>query len=175
MGFGKDGKGTMIRENVDVALGALAADAVIKTTSLAIEEDFRILRSEIYARVTAFTAADLGGLVFGIANGELSVAEISEAILRNGPVDRNDRRQVEFVERNVKILSGLQTLVESPIVPIEWTFQNESGGPIIVSKHRWTYSNPEGWTWFIYNDSGGALTTGAELHVIATHFGVWVT
>ncbi len=171
MGFGKDGKGAMIRENATVALSTLGAGTSILTGATAIEEDFRILRSEIMVLVANLTAGEGVGLLFGICNGELSATEVAEAIKAEGPRDRNDRLKVEQAERNVKVLSALDVHITDTQV----LFKGENGGPIIVSKHRWTYSNPEGWDFFIHNPSSGPLTTGAVVDLQATHFGVWVT
>ncbi len=173
MGFGKDGKGVMITENVTVALGALGAGtAIIVPSSVTLGEDFRILRSDIMSLLANLTAGEGTGLLFGICNGELSATEIGQALLVEGPTDRNDAVSNERVGRNVKVLSAGDpntTLITSLL------FKNDEGGSIIHSKHRWTYSNPEGWNYFVMNISPGPLTTGAVCDINAKHFGVWVT
>ncbi len=171
MGFGKQGTGVIIREHVAVALGTIGNNAVVKTTSLVIEEDFRILKSEIFARVDGLTATEGEGLKFGMANGELTVAEIAEAIENDGPVDRNDASGNEQAMRKVDLLAdGLHI----NIAETELKFFNPEGGLKITNKLRWTYSDPEGWTFFVHN-AQAALTTGATLDIVATHYGVWVT
>ncbi len=171
MGFGKDGTGSIIRENRATALGALAADAAIKMTGLTLAEDFRILRSDVFAHVDILTAGEGQGLLFGIANGELTAVEIAECLNDNGPSDRNDRALHETASRNVKVLSSA-ILIDSGGVSRH--FVGDQGGPMITSKHRWTYSDPEGWAFFVYND-GPTLTTGSICRYQATQFGVWVT
>ncbi len=48
MGFGKDGKGAIVKENTPISLGALAGqDAVGVDSSVLLDMDFRILRSDI--------------------------------------------------------------------------------------------------------------------------------
>lgn len=163
--------GAMIRERiVSSALGALANSAAVIVNGLTLQEDFRLLKSEMFVNITALTGGEASGLIFGIANGELTIAEIEEAIEANGPLDLNDRLLKERATRNVKLLAGQGTdRAEST----QERFVNDEGGPKIVSKHRWTYSNPEGWNYFVYN-TGGSLTTGGLLHVTATHFGLWL-
>jgi len=173
MGFGKDNKGAIIRETIqDEALAGLSAHDAVKFAGPVITEDFRLLKTEVVAMVNALTQGQGEGMIFGIANGELTAAEIEEAIEANGPLDRNDRQGQERSERNVKIL-GVSRL-DGTSTQTEKQFENVDGGLIMVSKHRWTYSNPEGWAWFIYNP-GGTLTTGSTLQLSATHYGVWVT
>ncbi len=170
MGFGKDGTGAIVRENSATALGALAANVTIKLATLTLGEDFRILKSEIFSHIEGLTAGQGIGLLLGIANNELSVTEIAAAVNNNGPTDLNDRVSQELSERNVKILSSALLLDSGGI---SRQFIGDDGGPKTISKHRWTYSNPEGWCFFIHND-GQTLTTGATCRIAATHFGMWV-
>ncbi len=170
MGFGKDGKGAIVRQNLSLPLLTLASGDALKFPALTMGEDFRILKSEIYAHVATLTAGEGQGLLFGIANGELTNAEIAAALVTNGPTDINDRSLQESAERNVKLLSS-GILIDS--AGIQRHLLGAEGGPMIVSKHRWTYSNPEGWSWFIFND-GPTLTTGATARMVATNFGMWV-
>ncbi len=118
------------------------------------------------------------GLLLGICNAELTEAEVAEALVVNGPIDKNDRLKIERAGRWCTLLA---CAVAVPIPPNstatkqELVFVNEYGGPLIVSKDRWTYSNPEGWKFFIYNNTGSVLLTGATAVLQAQHFGVWVT
>lgn len=174
MGFGKNNTGAILRDSSNApALGALAfQDAVVLPNVLVLAEDFRILKSIIVASVKGLTAGEGGGLVFGMANGELTAAEIEESIEATGPNDRNDRLAQERAERNVQVLGA--TAPEVAASATQLPILNGEGGPVITNKFRWTYSNPEGWTFWIYN-LGTVLTTGATLEMIATHYGVWVT
>ncbi len=173
MGFGKDGKGAIIRETItDGALGALAGQDAVKFQGPVLQEDFRILKSEIYALVNVLTANEGLSMLFGIANGELSAAEIEECIEAQGPLDRNDRVAIERAERWVKVLGV--TNDQGVSTTTELFYDMHSGAPMLTSKDRWTYSDPEGWTYWIYN-RGGSLTTGSTLQLVATHYGVWVT
>jgi len=172
MGFGKQRTGVIIREKQSLALSTLANVTVLATTALALEDDFRILKSEILAHIGGLTAAEGNGLIFGMCNGELSVTEIKAALETNGPLDRNDRGNQETAERKVDILS--QPAGDEGPIGVDIVYKGENGGPLIISKKRWTYSNPEGWKFFVYNNEA-ALQTGATLVVMATHYGVWVT
>jgi len=171
MGFGKNGTGQIIRENTEIVLLTQGDGAVITTTDLVMTEDFRILKSEVLAWITGLTSGEEEGLIFGLADAELSDLEVAEVIALDGPVDRNDNLADERVMRPVWIMGITTDLISSTRAQI----RGHHGGPLLTIKPRWTFSNPEGWNWFIFNDSGAALTTGATLHVVATNYGVWVT
>jgi len=163
--------GAIIREHQSQALGTLGADvALIIGGGVTLSEDFRILKSQVSAFVAALTAGEGQGLMLGVANGELSVAEIKECLEADGPTDRNDRELVEKAERQVHIIG----MYQADGLGTGGIFLGKQGEPVIEDKFRWTYSDPEGWNFFVYN-AGAALTTGAALTVVATHYGVWVT
>ncbi len=175
MGFGKSGTGAILRSKEEQALGALGNEAAIGISGdLVLKEDFRVLKQEIGAVITGLTAGEGFALYFGIANGELSDTEISECILADGPSDRNDRVKQERAERQVKILGKFE-----PMEPLsgstEMVLKGEGNSPIVISKFRWTYSDPEGWQHFIFNMDGTGLTTGATVRSVYTTYGVWVT
>lgn len=171
--------GKIITQVQTVALLTLADQAALALDQITISEDFRILKSEICAGIINLDDDEnVQGLLFGIANGELSDAEIAQAITSQGPLDRNDRLAAERASRWVKILSTAEVMFQghnSGRTTIDAIFKNQNGGPIIESKDRWTYSDPEGWVFFVFNNSGTALATGATARMTAKHFGVWVT
>ncbi len=175
MGFGKNDTGAIVRENGTMTVGTLANHAAAVLAGPGITEDFRILKSEICFHMGGLTDQEGGGgLQFGIANGELSVTEIQDCLNVIGPLDRNDRSIVERAERHVKVLSYGRRDVDSTSGEVIH-FDGEGGSPIITSKFRWTYSDPEGWQWFVFNNIGATVTTGAVGQLQATHYGVWVT
>ncbi len=172
MGFGKDGKGVIIRDNDQITLGALNANAAIKQANpLVLAEDFRMLKSEHFLTMESgtFVAGD-GPIVVGVANGELSVTEIAECLNTDGPLNRNDRANQESAERAVFPFCQLD-FIEKAVGGVEVLNQ----GLPVVFKKPWTYSNPEGWTLFAFNHGGSALTTGAILRNLSTYYGVWVS
>ena len=173
MGFGKNNTGVIIREQATQALGTLAANTalIIATGDLTITEDFRMLKSEIVAHLDALTSTEGDGLLLGIANGELTIAEIAETLQTDGPADFSDREGTERAERFVKVISQFE---QSDQTKTNGIFRNENGGPIIVIKPRWSFSNTNGWNFFLYNDGANAFSTGAVVRLIMTHFGVWI-
>ncbi len=170
MGFGKDNRGAIIRETQTITVGALAADAAVTGTALAITDDFRILKTVIDAHIDGLTAAEGIGLRLGIANGDLTVAQIAEAITTDGPLNSSDRDKIEEAERFAKQFAIAEF---SNAAETEMQFKNEQGGALIEVKPRWTFNKGVGWDWFVFNN-GPTLTTGASLRIVATHYGVWV-
>ncbi len=166
MGFGKNNTGAILRSKETIALGTLDVDNVIKLGSgITLSEDFRLLKMESWAHVDGLTAGEGDGLLIGIANGELTVGEIAEAILADGPSDRNDRVKQERSERFVKVFGSLNDL--------QHLFRGENGGHMLICKPRWSFSDPEGWDLFIFNN-GTQLTTGATAKLVATYYGLWL-
>jgi len=177
--MGKKFDGTIITEVQTVSLSTLADQAAIALTKLTLTEDFRILKSEIFASIIALDDTDaVDGLLLGIANGALSATQIAEAIAANGPLGRDDRDDEEEASRWVKVLSRLIVTPQganSGATAVAGYFPGDNGGTMLVSKDRWTYSDPAGWQFFVFNNTGAALTTGSQARLSAKHFGVWVT
>ncbi len=173
MGFGKDGKGVIIREAVGIVPGGLASNAVIKSTSGGVTlgtTSFRIIKTEYLVSQGTAWQADGDQLFFGICNGDLTTAEIAETIQANGPTDRNDRTLQERAERAVWLLFDLK---DPETTGATFSRTLNDGKPMEKSL-RWTFTPTEGWDWFAFNPLGGAITTGAAFAIKATHYGVWV-
>ncbi len=172
--------GSIIRERQTVSLATLGDQAALALSNLTMQEDFRILKTELTASIDSMDDQDVAaGILLGIANGELSVAEIAECLVAQGPLDRNDRLLKERANRWVKILSQAEfnnnSIPGNGRTQVDMIFKGDNGSPIITSKDRWTYSDPEGWQFFIFNNTGTSLITGATVRLLATHYGVWVT
>lgn len=170
MGFGKDHKGVIIRENVLITVGGLAGQTGILSTggsrlSDNLGNNFRILKTELMISKIDQTS-DEGTLFLYMVNGELSLAECEETIQNGGPVDRNDSDQRERSERFVKPVGMLNCSTDITNAGTVFT-------PVIEFNPKWTFSNPEGWDWMIFNQ-GAALTAGTLVRFFATHYGVWV-
>ncbi len=170
MGFGKDGKGIIIKESKVQALGALAAGSgVLIDTKLALLERFRMLRTELYASVTTLTTGEGTGLLIGLADGDLTLAEIEVAIELEGPLGPNDIVSANAAERPVWWMGAVDRETGT-----EALFENDEGGHMMVLKPRWTFARTKSWQFFVYN-IGKVLTTGAFVNIRVKSFGVWVT
>ncbi len=170
MGFGKDGKGVIIKESRTQALGALANSAgILIGTKLATLERFRMLKTEVMASIVSLTSGEGSGLWMGLADGDLSLAEIEAAIESNGPLGPNDSVQEAIADRFIMILGAGDIEVAT-----EYLFHNHNGGHLMTATPRWTFARTKSWNWFVYNQ-GTVLTTGATVNIKVKDFGVWVT
>lgn len=172
MGFGKNDTGVIIRDVTAGALGAVAATAAVTFAGPAITDDFRMLKMESLGVVTGLTNDEAESLIFGIANADLTAAQIADAINLGAPLNRADRDLQEQAMRNVKIISQLQDRSGESGAHTEMLL--ETVGLPVVSKHRWTYTKGVGWDYFIYNRGSAALTTGAIFRSQHTIFGLWL-
>ncbi len=171
MGFGKDGKGVIIREQRSQALASLVIDDASGIgTKLAITDDFRMLKTRVQASVTGLTAGEGVGLQLGIADGDLSNEEIDAVLAAEGPVDANDILGNQTSMRPVWIIGSINPAVADTAA----TFVGDDGSPMIEFKPRWTFGSTTSWNWFVYNRGSGTLTTGATIKINAKSFGVWI-
>ncbi len=172
MGFGKDGKGAILSEQLNTGIGALATAAGVRVAAaIVLADDFRIIKTELTATIRGLANGEGAGLRLHLMNGNLTLAEAEGQLEADGPTDRNDRTLIEAAERFVKVIG----LVEQPDpAGTEAVFRGVEGGPIIEKTIRWTFSDNDGWAWLIYN-TGDTLTTGATVFLQAKHFGVWLT
>ncbi len=169
MGFGKDGKGVIIREDAGMTISTLASKTglLVDAGGVVLGEDYRDLKVEGIAHHNNRAASD-PMLSLYMVNGELTLAECEEAIEQNGPTDRNDRLLQEHAERFVKYVGTFVPTGDGLEAPIH-------GTGVMDFKPRWTFSNPEGWDWMVYNSGDDAMTTGGTIKLKLTHYGVWVT
>ncbi len=169
MGFGKDGKGVIIKESRPQVLGALAnAVTILVGTKLDTLERFRILKTEVFATVTGLTSGEGTGLLFGLADGDLTLAEIDASIEADGPLGPNDQQGEEVSMRPVWIMGAIDRETGTEAI-----FENEQGGHKLTLNPRWTFARSKGWNWFVYN-LGATITTGATINCRMKSFGVWV-
>ncbi len=173
MGFGKQGTGAILREDLTITLGALAGKTGIFVTGGGLQgtlgEDFRIMKTEIHGVSVGIEAQD-DIVELYLLNGELSLAEAEACIESNGPTDRNDRVNTELAERWVRYVGHF---ADKSGAAGNRVLEGE-GRPVVI-KPGWTFSDPEGWEWMAYNAGGANMTTGGVLSLKATHYGVWVT
>ncbi len=172
MGFGKDGRGVIIRESTGlISIGALTALGVFTFGGLTTKEDLRILKSEVVAGMTGGDAGEGEGVILGIANGGLSSTNIKECLEANGPLDTNDRVRQEKAERQAHTIGVSH---KQAAAAVELPFRDKiSNALVCIDRFPWTYADPDAWNFFLYN-TGPAIATGSNVYLTATHYGVWV-
>ncbi len=176
MGFGKDGKGAIVKEQTTLTLGALSAnDLILGDSAVQLDMDFRILRSDITAVLTGMTSLEGQGLVLYMTEGDLTEIQVEANIEQNGPLRLGQQEEEEIASRWVRRVA---MSVGPTVNETERVMRNKYGGPLLEIEPRWTFRRGRtatngGWNWGIYND-GVTITTGGLLNILATHYGVWV-
>ncbi len=171
MGFGKDGRGQILYDQISAGIGTIAANDVSLMGGRydgSMLEDFRIIKMDYWITLTpaqAITVLD-GPITIGIASGDLTSAEIEEAI-EAAPLGNSD------VVANARSMR--------PVWPLEsYVLKDpDTGGvPALTRKGsiniRWTFPNPTGWTYWAFNHGAGTLTTGNNIFGLLKLFGLWV-
>ncbi len=144
-------------------LGTLADETVIKTSLLnAFGEDIFIMSIDCTFALREFSVNE-APLFFGYAHGDLTVAEILEAI--NAEVtDPDDIIANEFARRPVRKVGGF---VGDEVEPIY------NDGKKVRQRIKFSVGDGHTIDVWVKNQSGAILTTGAILELDGVIFGRW--
>ncbi len=164
-------------EQATFALAGLAGQAAAGLNStVLLDMDFRILKSDITAVLTGATSLEGQGLILYMSEGDVSTVQAEAKIEQNGPLRLGQQIEEEIASRWVRRVA----ITTGPTVnETERVFRNEHNGGLLSINPRWTFRRGRtaadgGWNWLVYND-GVTLTTGSTVRILATHYGVWVT
>ncbi len=175
MGFGKDGKGVIISELREQAIGSLGANTgIIIGTKLALATRFRMLKVELTATLVDMTASEGLALQVYLADGNLTLVEFEAAIEQNGPISANQIAEGEKAMRPTWLMGAGPAHLNNPVAADGFMMVNGSGGPLLEAKPRWTFGIGNSWNWLVYN-GGKAITTGSTMKIKSKVYGVWVT
>ncbi len=169
MGFGKDRKGVIFRQNDEITLLTLGSGSVLTQDNVpATSDSLRIIKSEGSASVSGATLVEGDGpIALYLASNDLTVAEIAAVINPAGggaPLNRDDIVGNDVTMRPVYYLGHME------FVPIG------VGGSVMMEWSRtirWTFGDSTGFAIVAFNE-GSALTTGGKVSFSHRAFGVWV-
>ncbi len=172
MGFGKNNTGQILRNQLSIAIGALANKAgIIVTTKLGLAEDFRMLKTEVTADITGLTTNEGNNLVLVLADGDLTLPEVEAQLDLAGPINPSSKIDDEV---SLRYCNEVAVAVQNAENATALMFlDKQTGGPFIVVKPRWSFHKVASWNWIIYN-RGASITTGATVRVIEKVFGIWM-
>ncbi len=139
------------------ALSTLAASTGLVNSIADINQNYKAVSMHGVWSLTTLTAGD-GPIMYGIADGEYSLAEI-EQYLEATVVDKRDAPETEQVSRAVQVLGALGTDLQT-----------------VYSKDRVvlpTFREDKGFIAWVHN-AGIAMTTGALLKFRGRFFGRWL-
>ncbi len=162
----------IIRETAVITLATLGDVTAIKATqAVSITDDFRIIKSEYRAFATGVTTQEFFGMNLYLVNDDLTAQQISNALVNDGPTNSSDRDKIEASNRFVKLMGHSETSERANTVI---AFKGPQNNEVMSEVVRWSFNKGVGWNWAVFNNSGGALTTGGLVKIIATHYGVWI-
>ncbi len=172
MGFGKDGKGAILYDRV-VSGGITALTnqdlvALNGSYSGALLEDFRIIRMDYWMAIRGAQAIVLfdGPAWVGIADSRYTAAEIEEC-LESLVINRGNTEEEE----------AMRAVWPLEMIMIPDPDTGDTSGLVRKGSKNinWTFTNPNGWKYWVYNASGVNFITGSTLELQAKIFGVWVS
>ncbi len=103
-----------------------------------------------------------GPILFGYAHSDYSVGEIKECLEVGTSIDRGDKVALEQANRLVRLVGSFDGLLSE---------EKFNEGRPMKTKLNWAIGIGDEVSMFIYNDSGGAFTTGAFCDVLGE---MWV-
>ncbi len=148
--------------NVNVGLAALANNTVIKTPLVTLNDDFWIQSGDLSFALQDATASE-GPLYFGVNSGDLSVAEVKEA-LNALPTSRSDIIEREKARRPVRRVGQFS------VAGVEEVFNDGRVKRITIKMYMAEGTDLEA---FVMNVSGATLTTGAIVQISGILYGEW--
>ncbi len=152
-----------------VTIGALATlDVVTGVSKLdtARLNGFRVSKMKCFPKLTGKTTAE-GPLIFGIA-ANMSAGQI-EVALEADPQSSVEDNQI----------GDGQAIWPLGMIPKDATGDGVDGATIFNPegyevKLNWSVIEGKALLYWVYNPSGGTMTTGGVIHVFSQFFGVWL-
>ncbi len=161
-----------IKGNVDeqFTLGTLAANGIVSN----LWDDSVVQRSLISSVVVTWALSGItspqGPILFGIAHGDYSDAEIEEVIENVGSWDEGNLKAQEVGRRKVRIIGKFVT--DSSLAGTV-DVQFNDGRPV-KTKLNWVLTEGDGITMWCYNVSQAALSTTDPEVTASGHANLWV-
>jgi len=162
--FKDNAMATIVWDDVNITLGALVATTAVIVSSKIDStrlNGFRLLRTEYFMHMRGATTGNSPVLV-GMAH-ELNSTEVLETIVAD-PQHKGDPQT--------------ENRALQPVWPWEVLMANADGDGRVwaqgVAKIGWSAMEGTTFRFFAFNFGPADLTTGAIIHIVAKHFGVWL-
>ncbi len=155
-----------VTEVTAVPVASLGATDVIAADGPQMTRGGTIISSTIAASFIGGVSGE-APILWGIARGDLTAAEIEEYLEIQGPLTPSDKVGTERASRGsaVRALGVLEPFARSAVSQIPGSFHKNM-------RIRLTFSEEElGWQWWAHNMSNTAFSAGSQtLRVVAQHF-----
>ncbi len=150
--------------NAQITLGTLAdGSAVVANLIQSLTEDFYAISVDLAWALRGLTSGEVP-IQVGIAQGDLTVAEVVEAVTA-APTGPGDIIQNERARRPVRISGQFGDV---------GTDQSLAHGEMVRTKARFLISDGKSFNAWALNRSGANLTTGAVIRVTGRAYGRWL-
>ncbi len=149
-----------------IALGTLAAGALLSSSGPAMTRGGKIISATLQGGLRGITEGE-GPIMWGIAQADLSDAEIEEFLELEGPLAPSQVTESEIASRGrrIRVLGTVGIGHSSCVI----NMHNHKMSGLRFSEASETTN---GWKWWVYN-LGAALTTGSTLELFAKLFTQW--
>ncbi len=156
----------VIPQDPIIDLGTLADDTVILGSQLTLTQDLYYKSCDVEISIRNQVPGE-GPIVVGLADPELSVVEIEEAV-DAVPTSQHDFPAIEHAKRPVRVIGSFPSITADELLSqgryrkrVRLGMNVPAGKPLP--------------TFFAYNRSGAALadTNGAIVMINAKHYGTW--
>ncbi len=160
------GKMEKINEVLTITLGALTVLDVIGQGSIAVTQSGFVTSTTVMSQMLGLTSGEGTGLVLGVADGDLSDAEIEEAIEAQGPFFRGQTPQSEQSARMVRILGPIGPQAHETPSTLLTHFEFFDRYPTRIS---FSEDKAAMLRWFIFNAGPASLTGGSTCRLVLMH------
>ncbi len=164
-------RGRYLKGNIDdqFTLGVLAANAIVTNLS----DDSVVERTLISSIVCSWAVSQLtatqGPLLFGIAHGDYTDAEIEEVIEVSDSWNEGNLIALEKLKRKVRIIGKFVSTETTGPEDVGY-----NGGRPVKTKLNWILTEGDGITFWVYNISQSALSTTDPEVTVSGHANLWV-
>ncbi len=161
-----------IKGNVDdqFTLGVLAANAIVTNLWDESVEQRTLISSVVLSWALSGITSPQGPLLFGLAHGDYTDAEIEEVIENIGSWDEGNLIAQEKSKRKVRVIGKF--VVDSQLAGTVDVPYN--GGKPVKTKLNWVLTDTDGITMWVYNVSQAALSTTDPEVTCSGHANLWV-
>ena len=149
-----------VRVTTEKALATLASDTALKQTLTGTSSsEYRLVTAKIAWALVGLTAGE-GPITVGFSHSDYTVLEIKECLESQSSISQGDKIATEQANRLVRVV-GILSEANSSL----------NDGRPIKTRLNWRVQIGQSVDIFIWNESTGALTTGAFVNVAGD---IWV-
>ncbi len=163
--------GKYLKGNIDedLALGTLAAGALVSDAWDEAAEERTLVSSIVASWTLDNLTGGQGPLLFGVAHGAYTDAQIEEVIENAGSWSPGDLISQEIAKRKVRVIGTFTPEEAAAVVDIEF-----NDGKPVKTKLNWVLQSDARIRMWVYNISGGALSGTAPILRANGHANLWL-